>query len=88
MIILVSYVTYLFINTNAPVVDIAKMNCQRVVGCSQKTTISNFNALRVKRWRASMFLMKRKKQETSPYQNAVKSRCRNGIRVVLCVVRK
>ena len=48
------------------------MDCQRVVGCSQNTTISNFNALRVKRWRASMSLMKRNKPVTFYYQNVAK----------------
>ena len=35
-----------------------------------------------------MSLMKRNKPENFHYQNVVKPRCRNGIRVVLCVVRK
>ena len=64
------------------------MDCQRVVGCSQRTTTSNFNALRVKRWRALMSLMKRNKPENFHYQNVVKPRCRNGIKIVLCVAKK
>ncbi len=35
-----------------------------------------------------MSLMKKNMPEIFHYQNVAKSRCRNGIRVVLCVVRK
>lgn len=42
----------------------------------------------VKKWKASMYRTKRRKQEIFPCRNVAMSRCRNGIKVAHCVVRK